>query len=186
MAPRIREATVDDARAIAEVHVEGWRWGYRGLLPDEVIDALTVEAREQQWIAGFTEDWHDGDACFVAEDDGRVVGFVACGPAADEHVSPPPQAGEVFSIYLLDGAQGTGVGREMFATAVAALRAHGFRRALLWVLEANVRSRRFYEAAGWAWDGTRSEHRFDCANLPILRHARDLVDVTASDRSRSR
>jgi GNAT superfamily N-acetyltransferase len=170
----IREATVTDARAIAEVHVEGWAWGYRGLLPDEVIAARDVEAREAQWREGFTEGWHDGDACFVAVDAGRVVGFVACGPAVDEHVPPPIGSGEVYSIYLRDGVQGTGVGRELFARAEEAMRANGFERAVLWVLEANDRSRRFYERAGWRWDGTVSEHRFDCANLPIVRYATDL------------
>jgi RimJ/RimL family protein N-acetyltransferase len=30
----VRQAAADDARAIAVVHVEGWRWAYRGLVPD--------------------------------------------------------------------------------------------------------------------------------------------------------
>ncbi|HEX6843573.1 MAG TPA: GNAT family N-acetyltransferase, partial [Actinomycetota bacterium] len=166
MAVRIREATVADARAIAEVHVEGWAWGYRGLLPDDVIAARDVQTREAQWLQGFTDDWHDGDACFVAVDGDRVVGFVACGPAADEHVAPPDGSGEIYSIYLRDGVQGTGVGRGLFAKAEEAMRSNGFEHAVLWVLGSNDRSRRFYEKAGWRWDGTVSEHRFDCANLP--------------------
>lgn len=175
MLPTIRGATVADARAIAEVHVEGWAWGYRGLLPDEVIAARDVGVREAQWTEGFTERWRDGDACFVAEDaDGRVVGFVACGVADDEHVAPPEGAGEVYSIYLREGVQGTGIGRALFAKAEEALRANGFASGVLWVLEANGRSRRFYEAAGWRWDGTVGEHRFDCDGRRILRYAVDL------------
>jgi ribosomal protein S18 acetylase RimI-like enzyme len=172
--PSIRAATVADAHAIAEVHVEGWRWGYRGLLPDAVIDALDVAERERQWVKGFTDDWRDGDACVVAERGGRIVGFAACGPAADEHVAPPARAGEVYSIYLRDGVQGTGVGRALFAEVERALRDHGFERAVLWVLEDNALARRFYEAAGWRWDGTRSDHNFECANRPILRYATEL------------
>jgi ribosomal protein S18 acetylase RimI-like enzyme len=172
----IREATVADARAIAEVHVEGWRWGYRGLLPDEVIDALDVDRREQQWVTGFTDRWRDGDACFVAEDGaGRAIGFAAAGPSADEHAQPPDGAGEVYSIYLREAARDRGVGRRLLAAVERSLREHGFRRAVLWVLEDNARARAFYERAGWGWDGTRSEHRFDDGpDLPILRYARDL------------
>lgn len=171
----LREATVADARAIAEIHVEGWSWAYRGLLPAEVIDALDIDERERQWVAGFTDGWHEGDACFIAEDDlGRAVGFVACGPGADEHFPPPRNAGEIYSIYLREDARGTGVGLALFGRAVGALRDHGFERAVLWVLEANEVARRFYEAAGWAWDGARSEHRFDCAERPILRYATQL------------
>jgi GNAT superfamily N-acetyltransferase len=171
----VREATAADARAIAEVHVEGWRWGYRGLLPDDVIDALDVDRREQQWVSGFTDDLHEGDVCFVAEDDaGRAIGFAAAGPAADEHAPPPADAGEVYAIYLREVAKDRGVGRRLLGAVEDALREYGFPRAVLWVLEDNARARTFYEHAGWVWDGTRSEHRFDRANLPIVRYAREL------------
>jgi len=171
----IREATVADARGVAEVHVEGWSWGYRGLLPDEVIGEVGVDARERQWVAAFTDDRREGDACFVAEDvAGRVVGFVACGRAADEHVRPPEGAGEVYSIYLREGVRGTGTGRALMERAHEAMAGAGFDRAVLWVLESNDPTRRFYEAAGWSWDGSRSEHRFDCGGRPIVRYARSL------------
>jgi RimJ/RimL family protein N-acetyltransferase len=45
---------------------------------------------------------------------------------------------------------------------------------MLWVLESNQRARRFYERAGWSWEGTRSAHQMQCANLPILRYSRPL------------
>lgn len=170
--PVIREATVADARALAEVHVEGWRWAYRGLFPDEVIDALDIGRYEEQWIRGFTDDWRDGDACFVAEGDETVIGFVACGPASDEHAAPPPGAGEVQLIYVRERVRGTGVGRALLARAEDALHEHGFENAVLWVFEKNDLARRFYERAGWTWDGTRSEHRFDFADVPVLRYSR--------------
>jgi Acetyltransferases len=168
----IREATVSDARAIAQVHVEGWRWAFQGQVPDAVIDGLDVARREQEWIVGFTDDWHDGDACFLAEDDtGRAVGFVACGPAADAYVSAPPNSGEIYSIFLRKDARGTGVGRELFARAVQSLRANGFTTGVLWVLESNELARRFYEVAGWAWDGTRARHPSELGARPILRYS---------------
>jgi len=37
--------------------------------------------------------------------------------------------------------------------AMATLRAVGFSTATLWVLDTNLRARRFYEAAGWVPDG---------------------------------
>jgi RimJ/RimL family protein N-acetyltransferase len=39
------------------------------------------------------------------------------------------------------------------------------------VLETNERARRFYEAAGWRWDGAKNEYDFDCAERPIVRYA---------------
>jgi len=170
----LRPATVADARAIAEVHVDGWRWGYRGLLPDEVIDGLDVDAREAQWVSGFTDRWQAGDACFLAEDDaGRIVGFVACGPAADEFAPPPAGAGEIYAIYVREDVRGTGVGRDLLGAAHRALAANGFTHAVLWVFEANGGARRFYETAGWRADGVVGVHRFEGGERPVLRYVRE-------------
>jgi GNAT superfamily N-acetyltransferase len=169
----IREARPGDARAIAEIHVEGWRWGYRDILPGEHLDGLSIDEREAVWLQGLT-DPTPGTARFVAVDDGHVVGFVGTGPAEDDFAPPPPDAAEVYAIYLLEEVQGMGVGRALIDRATEAMRANGSEHAVLWVFEANDRARRFYEAAGWAPDGERAEHRFDRGSRPVLRYARDL------------
>ena len=66
------------------------------------------------------------------------------------------------------------MGRELFEGVTRALRDAGYARATLWVLEANAPARRFYEKAGWSWDGAVSTHMFDCANEPVVRYAVDL------------
>jgi hypothetical protein len=38
-------------------------------------------------------------------------------------------------------------------TTISRLRGYGFDEAVLWVLEDNPRTRRFYELAGWLTDG---------------------------------
>ena len=45
----VRWATADDAAAIAAVHIASWRAAYRGLLPDAVLDSLSLEARTDHW-----------------------------------------------------------------------------------------------------------------------------------------
>lgn len=173
----LREATVADARTLAEIHVDGWRWGFRGLLPDRVIAARDVARREQEYVVGFTGDWRDSDACFIAEDaDGGALGFVTCGPAADAHAPPPGNAGEVYSIYVRELAQRKGVGRLLLDRAAHALREHGFDIAVLWVIASNDRARRFYEAAGWSLDGTRSEHLYDDVPRTLVRYATLLAN----------
>lgn len=177
----LRPATPADARGIAEVHVEGWRWAYRGLLPDALLDGLSIDEREEMWRAGLAHrDPRSG--CVVAEDDeGRIVGFVGFGLPEDDPTAlgaAPPgrgdELGEVHAIYLREHARGMGIGRELFETAAAQLRSAGFRQAFLWVLWSNRLARRFYEKAGWRWDGTTGEHRFDCGNEPIVRYVTDL------------
>jgi RimJ/RimL family protein N-acetyltransferase len=166
----IREATPDDARVIAEVHVASWRWAYRDDLPAEFLDGLTVDERERGWREWLTPE--SGAGTLVALEGGAIVGFCSFGPSRDEGAAE--RTAEVLTIYLLEDATGRGIGRDLFASASDRLRELGYRRATLWVMASNERSRRFYERAGWSWDGTTSDHRFDCANVPIVRYAADL------------
>ena len=108
----------------------------------------------------------------VAQEQGRVVGFCSFGSCRDEDATD--RTAEVMTIYVLEDVAGRGIGRELFASATDRLRAFDYEHARLWVMASNARSRRFYEKAGWSWDGTTSEHRFDCANLPIVRYVADL------------
>jgi GNAT superfamily N-acetyltransferase len=173
---RIRAATVDDARAVAEVQNDGWRWGYRGLVPPAVLDGRDDDWSEQRWIHAFTDEWREGEATFVAEDeDRRPIGMISCGPAAQNYGGPPPEgAGEVYALYLREGVQGTGVGRALLERGVGHLRDIGVAHAFLWVLENNQRTRRFYESAGWRPDGHVGEDRVDDVLLTVVRYAIDL------------
>ena len=168
---RIRAATSEDARAIAEVHVASWRAAYRSLVPDAYLERLSVDDREAQ-RREHLDDSSGEFGTLVAEEDGHVVGFAAFGPSRDEDA--PPGTGEVPAIYLDPAVIGTGIGRVLFAEATAGLRDAGYGRATLWVLEANERARRFYEKAGWTRDGATSTNDFDCANEPMIRYAADL------------
>ena len=85
----------------------------------------------------------------VAEVDGAVVGFAQLGEDREEG----SETGELFAIYVLPEAAGAGVGRALMAETLARLRAEGFAEAILWVIEDNPRTRRFYELAGWRLDG---------------------------------
>lgn len=166
---RIRRASPDDARSVAEVHVDSWRHAYRGMLPDAYLDRLSVDDREAMWREAFAE---DTSGAFVAEVGDRIVGFASFGPSRDDDASET--VAEVPAIYVEPSEVGRGVGRRLLEAATAALRDAGYRRATLWVLEANERARRFYEKSGWTWDGTIDRHDFDCANEPVVRYAVDL------------
>ena len=173
MGVRIREATPDDAGAIAEINVRGWRAAYRGVVSAATLEALSVEDLQARFT-GFMADPGRGSTALVAlGDDGRVIGYTSFGTPR-ETSTDLEDAGEVYAIYVEPEAWGSGWGRALFAAAEDGLREAGFRRGFLWVLEENPRARRFYEAAGWRWDGARSDHQMECDNLPIVRYVADL------------
>jgi GNAT superfamily N-acetyltransferase len=140
----IRRASVSDAADIATVHVRTWQAAYRHVFGAERLAGLDVDRR----VAGWTRALEEGEAIFVADDDGRVVGFVSV------------DACELRAIYTLPGAWGSGAGAALMRAAVEQLREDGCTEAFLWVLEGNPRARRFYEREGWDLDGGRKEDDF--------------------------
>ncbi len=145
----IRKAQPDDARAIAEVHVASWLAAYRGLMPDEALDALDVDLRAARWRAGLA----DGSAgALVAEDDDGIYGWATVARSRDPDAAD--DVGELWGLYLHPRAWSRGLGRELHDAALGELRGQGFTVATLWVLEGNERARRFYERQGWRSDGS--------------------------------
>jgi GNAT superfamily N-acetyltransferase len=171
MPPRIREAEPKDARDIAEIHVQSWRAAYRGQLTDDFLDGLNVEDRlEMHRLA--LEDPPAEYRMWLAEEDGRAIGFAVTGRSEDADADE--RTAEVFAIYLDPDHVGTGLGRSLFSHAVDDLRGRGFRSATLWVLETNAAARRFYEVAGWTLDGATTSERVDREMRPTVRYRVEL------------
>ena len=175
MTGRLRLAAAADARALAEVHVRGWRWGYRGLLPEAYLAALSVDARERGWRSRLA-DPGAADRTFVWDEAGAVRGFAWSGPARGAPPEPPepPDHGKLHALYLDEELAGRGVGRTLHDAALEAMRAAGFTGALLWVLEDNARGRAFYARQGWAPDGARKDCPFGDVTRVELRLVRRL------------
>lgn len=144
----VRRASVADAAGIAEVHVRTWQAAYTHAFPKDFLERLDVSAREQRWREWLSE----GQDVFVAERDERIVAFVWVGPSRDPHAD-----GELYAIYALPEAWGTGAGTSLMRAGLEALRDAGHLEAILWVLEDNPRARRFYEREGWQFDDGHKE-----------------------------
>jgi GNAT superfamily N-acetyltransferase len=166
--PVLRQTAPEDAHAIGEITVDAWRGAYRGIVPDEFLDAMTAEGQVQHFRRqpGGGERW-------VVEEDGRVVGFISFGPPREER-DQEPGAGEVWALMIRTAAQGRGHGRALLTRATERLAEDGYRTGLLWVFEAYAPGRRFYEAMGWRADGERKLLRLGQADVPALRYRRRL------------
>lgn len=144
-ASSMRLATPADARGIAEVQVAGWHATYRGLMPDEKLDAFTVDVRAPAWQGHLAR---HGEVTLVLERAGVIVAFGSFGPSRDVEGQ-----GEVWALYAHPDAWGTGAGRALMDEGLRLLAGRGFARTMLWVLEGNTRAIRFYEAAGFRVEG---------------------------------
>ena len=167
---QICPASPDDAWPLAAVDVASWQSAYRGLLPDDYLDALSVEQRAADWQRRLLgHDAERGRSTLVADEDGEILGFLRFGPDEDD-----PTAGFVFLLYVLPARWRSGVGAALMAAGEARLREMGFTSAALAVLEANDRARRFYEQLGWRTDGARQHETYGGRELAVLRYTRSL------------
>ncbi|MFJ8066936.1 GNAT family N-acetyltransferase [Psychrobacillus sp. NPDC096426] len=134
----IRKATLLDARGIAQVHVDSWITTYRNIVPDEYLNQLTYDAREQLWKKNL-----GNDNAFVAENEnGKIIGFADGGKERTGKYRNLD--GELYSIYILSENQSQGIGRLLLKEVVNELKNKGMNSMLIWVLKDN-RSYGFYE-----------------------------------------
>jgi GNAT superfamily N-acetyltransferase len=113
---RIRDATIADIPALAQLHVTTWNATYAPLL----MKGPGCSVREHQWREKFGSA-EPGWFCLVLErPDGRLVGF-AQGNRSDH----PDFEGELNKIYLLRDYQRLGLGQRLLGHVARRFRSLG-------------------------------------------------------------
>lgn len=159
---RIRRAGPSDVAGIAAAQVAAWQTTYPGMLAQESIDRRTIALRTAQWeriLRGETEivPW-----VFVAErEDGAIVGFISGGAIREAR---PGFDAELHAIYLIESAQGAGVGTRLVQRLVAALVRDGHKSMIVEVLAENPACQ-FYEQLEARLVEER-DHRIDDQSYP--------------------
>lgn len=157
MTTQLRPARPTDLVPVRDVFLTCWRTAYRDVLPQATLDAMTESDAGALWRAALAD---PGSETLVADDGGRVVGVVRW----------TPQDATVQSLYVDPGHQGHGTGAALLDAAIRSFAGQGLHRARLWVFEANVAARAFYEHRGWVPDGaTRVEEQFGVPELRLER-----------------
>jgi GNAT superfamily N-acetyltransferase len=140
---RVRQAAESDIPGIAKVLVDSWNSTFRGFLPDDFLDGMSLERQEQRHRRTFAiaETTYHVAVDAVTED---VVGFASGGP-----IRHPLSAyqNELYAIYLLEAWQGQRIGTHLLRAAAGDFSRSGRQGLAVWVLAGNP-NRAFYARHG--------------------------------------
>lgn len=139
----IREAETQDIHGLAAVHVGSWQTTYRGIVPDAYLDGIQLESRIELWTR-VLDPANDTVTFVLVNPAGAVAGFINGGKSREKELDIEA---EVYSLYLMQEAQGQGYGRKLMNRITEYFREQGYASMLVWVLEENP-AVQFYQKLG--------------------------------------
>jgi len=144
----VREASQDDVKVISLISVTTWKIAYRGLLPDEFLDSLSVEMREKNILKGIKI---PSNRYAIAELGGQPVGMICFYPL--DNVNFKGIDWEIEALYVLPQYWNKGVGRTLIKYAFQCMVENKANTCNLWMLKYNENARKFYERVGMSFSG---------------------------------
>ena len=168
---KVREASKDDARGLAEVHVRSWQAAYKGQVPDDFLDSLSVDRREKDWRQTLNS---PSNKVFVAEAEQEIVAFSSFGPVRDEGLDKN-SVGEVYAIYALEKFWDCGIGRRLMEASLTTLREMNCSTVKVWVLDTNQRAISFYQKFGFSAEGVQKVEARGEVKLREIRYSLSMV-----------
>lgn len=140
---RTRYAIPGDSAALATIQITSYRTAYAAVMPASYLEQFSHVEESQDWYELLTN--ATTDLLYVAElDDHQVVGY-----ALGRHgpIVGYSYTSELVALHVLPTFHRRGIGRQLFAAIVTAMRQHGADSLLLWTLAANP-LRQWYERLG--------------------------------------
>jgi ribosomal protein S18 acetylase RimI-like enzyme len=134
----IRPSQSTDAHTMSRIYVKTWRDTYLSLIPFGYLFGMSESRQEQSFL---NELGSRQTVSFVAEDAGRVVGFITGG---DERKNDDIYRGEIYTLYVLKHFQRRGIGGKLVSALATRLNRNGIYSMLVRVLKLNP-YRRFYQ-----------------------------------------
>jgi len=147
----IRRATGADAAALAELGTATFVETFGHLYSPADLQAFLDESHA---VEAYAKALADPDyALWIAETDGRAVGYAQAGRCGLPHADVRAGDGELKRLYVRAGTQGGGTGRALMDAAMAWLLRDGPRPLWISVWSENLGAQRFYARYGFEFAG---------------------------------
>lgn len=152
MNPIIRPARRDEAAPLAQLKRETFRESFVDggfAIPYPPGDLAIFEAGSYSADKVASELADPGKACWVAEMDGRLLGYAHAGPTKLPHPEARTGDAELYQLYVRNEAQGLKLGGKLLARALDHLRRTRPGPIWLGVWSGNLRAQAIYAAQGF-------------------------------------
>lgn len=147
---RIRNATADDAAAIATIQCIGVKEVYHGKIPLEYSDMPVTQFRIDKWKGWINRSRVE---TVVAQIGDEVIGFSTLQPLKEEGVEC--EVADITATYVLPQYWRQKVGKQLCDAIVDLAEQKGLSEISLWELEGNDAAQSFHQAMGFREDGAR-------------------------------
>ncbi len=152
MTVAIRRAVATDAAALAELGATTFVESFGQLYAPEDLQAfLRASHGAAAYAALLVGD--SPSALWIAERDGRALGYAQAGPCGLPHAEVRPGDGEIKRLYLRHEAQNAGIGTRLMDQALAWLLRDVPRALWVSVYSDNPGAQRFYARYGFTFAG---------------------------------
>ncbi len=162
----ITKANRNDITRLSEIHVYGWRHAYKNIISDEeLFKNINVERSKSIFSKIINEEKENLDIY----NDGIVKGFVIHDNSRD---SDCDNSYEVKAIYVEPAFINNGIGKQLLKNAEESCIKSNLSKISIWVLEENLKARKFYEKNGYTQDG--SEKTIESWGVKEIRYSKKL------------
>ena len=163
---KFRVATLADAPRIATLHAASWRRAYRGMLSDEYLDTDLESDRGKVWTGRLSTP-NSKQRVVLSEISDQLAGF-ACALGSED-----PDLGTLLdNLHVSHEFQQQGIGARLLMQIASWCQTEFAGEGLfLWVLEPNMKARRFYEHLGAVPAGKEVWESPDGGKIPSLCYA---------------
>jgi len=133
----IREMVKEDIKQVQDVARKSWNTTYEGIIPHQIQENFLKTAYSDEMM----EERLSESFIFVAEKEGKVVGFANFTPVNSEGQS------ELSAIYVYQNFQGVGIGSALLQQGIKEL--ENLKEVYINVEKENPIGKTFYDAKGF-------------------------------------
>lgn len=141
----IRQATISDSQNISKLIISGWQTAYKGLIDDVFLDSMSVDVISKNWEKNILSQNNDNHI-YVYEEKNKIIGVIRFGKPDDK--KDYNHNSEIHVLYVEPTLKRQGIGTELFNFAKTYFMNNNLTNMIIWCLNENTPSIKFYEAMG--------------------------------------